>query len=395
MRRFSIRSLPGVSGTLALLLLAVSGTSAEQTASLGNRARLYDVVAHGPNVFAVGHPGLLLRSADRGEHFTAVAGASRDALFSIDINRAGIGAVVGRDGLVMLTKDGGATWTKTNAFASAPEGEERPHLFAVDVLEGGAMVAVGDFGVIVHSKDQGQTWERRSYSLTEAAAQPAAEEKAPAKGKKGKKDKKQKQAKGKKGKKGKKEPAPEVAAAAAEENEGFLDMSANENAGAEDEARLTAVSFADDKHGYVVGEFGLILVSNDGGITWNRQKSGVEGVLFGVQALSEKHVVAAGSDGVVLETLNGGRSWSLIPTPTKKHLFGLWASNDLVLAVGADGVAVSRGPGQTQFQAVSTNVHNWLSAITLVDGTHGVVVGGRGRVLNTKDRGQTFATSAK
>jgi photosystem II stability/assembly factor-like uncharacterized protein len=380
MRRFSLLA--------AFLLLTVTGVSADHTVSLGYRSRLYDVVAHGKDVFAVGHPGLLLKSSDGGEHFTSVAGASREALFSIDINRSGVGAVVGRDGLVLLTRDGGATWNKTNAFPAQAEGGERPHLFAVDVLDGGAIVAVGDFGAIMHSTDQGKTWEKRPYAVT-VEAEPAKQGEAPAKGKK----KKEKQAKGK-GRKGKKaEPEQDVAQAEPGENEGFLDMSGHENAGAEDEARLTGVSFADDQHGFVVGEFGLILVTNDGGKTWKRQKSGAEGILFGVHALSDKHVIAVGSDGVVLETMNG-RDWSTIPTPTHKHLFGVWATNDVVLAVGADGVALSRA-GQRPFQIVSTNVHSWLSAITLLDESNGVIVGGRGRVLSTKDSGRTFALTVK
>jgi photosystem II stability/assembly factor-like uncharacterized protein len=171
-------------------------------------------------------------------------------------------------------------------------------------------------------------------------------------------------------------------------------MSGHENAGAEDEARLTGVSFGDDQHGWVVGEFGLILVTNDGGMTWTRQMSGVEGILFAVHALSDKRVVAVGSDGVALETLDG-RKWSTIATPTKKHLFGVWASNDVTLAVGADGVAVSRSAGQAEFQAVATNVHSWLSAVALLDASHGVVVGGRGRVLSTEDRGKTFKLTVK
>lgn len=376
---------------LAVLSLSVlvAAASADQSVSLGYRSRLYDVTAHGKDVFAVGHPGLLLRSTDNGEHFKAVASANRAALFSIDINRSGVGAVVGREGLVMLTQDGGQTWTKTNAFAAEPEGEERPHLFAVDVLDSGAIVAVGDFGAIVHSKDQGKTWERRKYSVT-FQPEPAKRDEVSAKEKK--KKGRQAKAKGKKGKKA--EPEPEIAEAGSDDSEGFLDMSGHENAGAEDEARLTDVSFADDQHGYVVGEFGLILVTNDGGLTWGRQRSGVEGILFGVHAISDKHVIAVGSDGVVLETLNG-RSWSVVPTPTKKHLFGVWASNDVTVAVGADGIAVSRAAGQEQFQVIPTNVHSWLSGVALLDGGSGVVVGGRGRVLATKDGGKSFNLTVK
>jgi photosystem II stability/assembly factor-like uncharacterized protein len=390
-----------LSATLAFVLLAIPAASADQSSSLDYRSRLYDVAVHGSNVFVVGHPGLLMRSADQGQHFTAVFNAARDALFSIDINKAGVGAVVGRNGLVLITGDGGASWTRSNAFVTA-EGEEKPHLFAVDVLENGVIVAVGDFGAITRSADRGKTWERVSYSLSEArqaAAQPNAAEsgKKAKKGKKASADKAGKKAKGKKKRREEESAQAESQPAESDDGtaspEGLPDMGAHETAGAESEARLTGVSFGDDQHGYVVGEFGLILATQDGGLTWNRQRSNFDGLLFSVYAVNDKHALIAGSDGTVLETLDG-RSWRKVPTPTQKHLFGIAAVDDFCIAVGADGVALVRPAGSAEFQSVNTHVHTWLSAVTLLDGMRGFVVGGRGRVLDTKDRGQTYGLLA-
>ena len=66
----------------ALLVLA-SAASAEPIKQLTHRDRLYDTTAFGSDLYAVGHPGLLLRSHDGGKTFESVRGGQTDeALFS-------------------------------------------------------------------------------------------------------------------------------------------------------------------------------------------------------------------------------------------------------------------------------------------------------------------------
>ncbi len=348
----SSRVRPRASRVLLLSLLVfiaiAPSASAIEIAGVSHRTRLYDSAAHGKDVFVVGHPGTLLRSSDQGKHFTPVTVPSQDALFSIDFNRSGLGAIVGRSALVLITSDGGGTWTKTQALA-AKEGEERPHLFSVDVLETGTIVAVGDFATIVYSTDRGKTWSKASIDASEPAA---AEEKAG--------------------------------------RGGLPNREEHENAGFEDEARLTGVSFGDDQHGFVVGEFGIVMGSEDGGRTWKRQHSATDKLLFSVDAVSGKRVVASGSDGTIVETKDG-RTWAVVATPIASHLFGVWASDDLIVAVGADGAVIRRSGSSGPFQVIPTHVHTWLSSVELYDGTHGVIAGGLGHLLGTDNAGQSFS----
>jgi photosystem II stability/assembly factor-like uncharacterized protein len=351
--------------SLSLLcwLATAPGGSAEQAAGISHRTRLYDVAVHGRDIFVVGHPGVVLRSSDQGQQFARVNVPTTDALFSIDINKAGVGAIVGRGGLVLLTSDGGTTWTKTNAhlhLSTQAGAEEKPHLFAVDVLDGGAIVAAGDFGVIVHSPDGGKTWARRSFDATDQirAAPIGAGGGAPK---------------------------------AVPSGDGIPGSADHDNAGAEGQARLTGISFGDDRNGFVVGEFGLVLASKDGGLSWKRQKSGTTKLLFSVHAISPTRALAAGSDGTVLETGDGGASWAVLPTGTSRHLFGVWASADVTLVTGADGLILLRAAGGSgPFQAVKTGAYTWLAAAAFLDSKHGVVVGGRGHLFATGDGGQTF-----
>ena len=77
-----------------------------------------------------------------------------------------------------------------------------------------------------------------------------------------------------------------------------------------DGSTLHAVSFVDLQHGWVVGDLGSVYVTADGGTTWWRQDSGVSVSLLGVRLRSDGVGWAVGEQGAVLVTTNGGASWA-------------------------------------------------------------------------------------
>lgn len=72
---------------------------------------------------------------------------------------------------------------------------------------------------------------------------------------------------------------------------------------------LSAVSFANDRVGFVVGNGGTILGTREGGLSWKVQNSGVKDYLLGVQALDENRACAVGGFGTLLSTSDGGTTW--------------------------------------------------------------------------------------
>ena len=129
----------------AVVVLAGNSALAEPVTQLSHRDRLYDATSVNGELYAIGHPGLLLRSRDGGKTFENVrAGQVDEALFGISFNRKGQGAIVGRSGFFLTTQDQGKTWSK----GVVTLGEEKPALFSVSVLENGTIVAVGEFGYI-------------------------------------------------------------------------------------------------------------------------------------------------------------------------------------------------------------------------------------------------------
>lgn len=91
---------------------------------------------------------------------------------------------------------------------------------------------------------------------------------------------------------------------------------------------VVSMSFADEKKGYMVGSKGFLIVTNDGGKTWERKNSGTANDLWGVKALDENHAWTVGSNGVVLETTDGGSNWNKVDLGLEDTMYsGLYESN--------------------------------------------------------------------
>lgn len=122
-------------------------------------------------------------------------------------------------------------------------------------------------------------------------------------------------------------------------------------------AMLTAVSFADEQHGWVVGHDAAILHTADGGRTWTLQNFTPEQSqpLLGVLALDAQRAYAVGAYGLFLETSDGGAQWTAVDAPAMledgRHLNALirlgngelfMAGETGLVGVSADGVQWTR-----------------------------------------------------
>jgi len=110
---------------------------------------------------------------------------------------------------------------------------------------------------------------------------------------------------------------------------------------------LRDIAFADSKHGWAVGHEATILHTDDGGMTWHPQSLiGYKGRdlprLHGVTAINAQRAVLVGEFGVVAITNNGGATWFVQKTGTNKTLLDVSDSDDdAFVAAGVDGVLLS------------------------------------------------------
>ena len=70
------------------------------------------------------------------------------------------------------------------------------------------------------------------------------------------------------------------------------------------------VYFLDAKHGWIIGDKGTIIHTEDGGKNWERQESGVVSGLNKVFAVDDKEAWAIGDAGYILHT-EDGEKWSI------------------------------------------------------------------------------------
>ena len=91
----------------------------------------------------------------------------------------------------------------------------------------------------------------------------------------------------------------------------------------QNDARLNDLCFIDASRGWVVGDRGVILRTEDGGQNWRFCAAPTDDNLFGVSFLDENYGLAVGGRvlpgariglGVVLRTVDGGETWTQIET---------------------------------------------------------------------------------
>jgi photosystem II stability/assembly factor-like uncharacterized protein len=296
---------PNVRSSIAAALLCVATIA--RAAEV--RDSLYGVRALGPTeAFAVGTFGAIVHTADGGRTWTTQDSGTRVPLFSVDFADAQHGWAVGKSGLVLGTADGGKTWTPQ----PTPVGTGK-HFFKVKAVDPQTAWVVGDWGAMTSTADGGRTWTDRSL--------------------------------------------------------GKISIIADETGGRRssvvtDDVILYDVSFPDARHGYVCGEFGSVIATDDGGQTWRLRRTPTEKTLFGIHFTTPDEGWAVGIDGLLIHTQDGGRTW------TVQHGRPETAAVDEI-----SFVEQMQNPGMYAVR---------------VAGKHGVVVGDVGMLLVSDDGGRSW-----
>jgi photosystem II stability/assembly factor-like uncharacterized protein len=169
---------------------------------------------------------------------------------------------------------------------------------------------------------------------------------------------------------------------------------------------LTSVCFVDDKAGWAVGHWGVILATADGGETWEVQRSdtAVDQPLFSVCFKDRNRGWAVGLWSLVLATRDGGKTWDKIKPPPPpgggkgdRNLLGIFASGKGTLLIAAEqGTVLRSGDDGATWNYVTTGYKgSFWTGISLKNGM--LLVGGlRGTIYQSVDDGRSWkaATSS-
>jgi photosystem II stability/assembly factor-like uncharacterized protein len=151
----------------------------------------------------------------------------------------------------------------------------------------------------------------------------------------------------------------------------------------QEDAQLTTIQFVDDSHGFVLGEFGHVIGTEDGGATW-RKLAQIPGEFYPYAALFRdgKEGWASGIAGHLLHTADGGRTWTETENRSGAPLYRLFWHAGQPYGVGAGGVVARLDNGVWQSMAYPDAVPVFLGAgASLGDAQAALVVGGPGGLV--------------
>jgi photosystem II stability/assembly factor-like uncharacterized protein len=253
----------------------------------------------------------------------------------IDIARAGERLVtVGQRGHILYSDDAGQHWLQ----AGVPLSSDLTAVFFPTASQGWA---VGNDGVVLHSSDAGATWSKqldgrqigellvRHYSALASA-----------------------------------EPGNVQWPLLVAEGQRLVEQGADKP--------LLDVWFANDKVGYVVGVFNLILRTEDGGQSWTPfqdRTDNPQGFHLNAIASTGDALYIAGEQGLLLKWDDNAQRFAAVPTPYQGSFFGVVGKPGEVLVYGLRGNVLRSTDGGQNWTALDTGLHVSITA-ALVDG-HG------------------------
>lgn len=157
-------------------------------------------------------------------------------------------------------------------------------------------------------------------------------------------------------------------------------------------AALTAVTFADEQHGWAVGHDAAIVGTADGGKTWSLQnfQPDLEKPLLDVLFLDAQRGFAVGAYGLFLATADGGKTWAEVDAPSIRgeevHFNALvkLGNGSLFIAGESGMLALSADEGATWSRLKAPYDSSLFGALPVGD-TGALIFGLRGNVFLSQD----------
>ena len=337
------------------------------------------------NGWAVGNYGVILRTTDGGQNWQSQQITATEAFYDVEFVTNLRGWIVGSNGTILSTNDGGQTWDS--------EKYSSDDLYSVHFYSPDNGWAVGENGLILYWN--GSKWNKEN-SGTELNLYGVYAERY-----------------------------DNVWAVG--DNGIILHKSGSSWFSISAEGvniRLQSISFANKQNGWIVGEYGTILSTNDFGSSWRKYSaSPVTGHLNGLFVISTEKAWAVGDNGAIIQTVDGGKTWVIAPpfgnlrdvcfaktnpskgwivgdngiilytedggakwveqsSPTLKTLYSVFALDDNnVWAVG-EGSVIIRTKNGIDWELVSSSPQGVaLRSVYFSDTNNGWVVGDLGNIL--------------
>lgn len=154
---------------------------------------------------------------------------------------------------------------------------------------------------------------------------------------------------------------------------------------------LNAIYFADTKFAAAVGDSGAIIISNDGGLTWNQRELGRKINLSDIYCLPNGKAIIIGDSSTVYYCQNNLDSLQLIPVMQGHTLFRVkFIDDEAGFITGSKGLILKTTNGGINWKKTSSNTSELVFDISFIDSKHGFAVGWDGMILETTNAGESW-----
>ena len=272
------------------------------------------------------------------------------------------GLVVGDDGLMLKTSDGGTTWGKIDIDMRPPGARQRPGgppgagggpppgfgrggpvpLYNIYFVDENVGYITGGRATILKTEDGGKTWARKTA---------------------------------------------------------MNDTPGRDGRPGHLRANLMGIQMISETTGFITGSENTLLKTTDGGETWmgSSKRVSVDGTrnnLENIWFVSPTTGWIIGSFGTLLHTTDGGETWEMHNLGFHHNLFGIhFLDENTGWICGQEGLILHTTDGGATWNQQKNESYDDLHDITFVDAMVGWAVGGFNSVLHTTDGGKTWTVS--
>lgn len=149
-----------------------------------------------------------------------------------------------------------------------------------------------------------------------------------------------------------------------------------------EDAQITALQFVDEQFGVAVGEFGMVLTTQDGGATWVKGQS-IPNEFYPYATLfaDRKTGYVSGIAGQVFKTSDGGKTWSKFENLANASLYRLFLHDGKPYGVGSGGVVARLDGGAFRPMSYPDAMPVFLGAGASLPDGKAIAIGGPGGLV--------------
>lgn len=154
--------------------------------------------------------------------------------------------------------------------------------------------------------------------------------------------------------------------------------------------------FRNEKEGFVVGAYGVLLHTRDGGANWEDWSGRLDNPdnwhLNAVGSVDGNTIYIAGERGILFRSQDGGESWETLESPYEGSWFGMITGPqpEQVMVFGLSGHLFVSSDAGDSWEEIENPAESSLMAGVRLDPKNIVLVGNSGTILTSRDGGKTY-----